>query len=132
MQHGRSKGWEDCVDAKNRKRPSFTAGLCYQKNSVSAADPPKQDVGCPPRDFGITLFTRSPPHRGHENADCISLAEPAPAREDKVGERARARPSQTRVRSNEAAERSGLRDPASAGGRSASTSTGLMSQTPRR
>lgn len=56
LQHGRSKGWEDSADANNRKRPSFTMGFCYQKNSVSTADPPKQDIGCPLRDFGIIFF----------------------------------------------------------------------------
>lgn len=56
LQHGRSKGWEDSADANNRKCPPFTMGFCYQKNSVSTADPPKQDIGCPLRDFGITFF----------------------------------------------------------------------------
>lgn len=56
LQHGRSKGWEDSADANNRKCPSFTAGLCYPKNSVSPADPPKQDIECPLRDCGIIFF----------------------------------------------------------------------------
>lgn len=86
LQHGSSKGWEDSADANIRKCPSFTVGFCYQKNSVSAADPPKQDIGCPQRDFGIIFFTRSPPNWGHENVDCISLWESMPVLEDKVGE----------------------------------------------
>lgn len=36
-------------------------GFCYQKNPVSPAEPPKQDIGRPPGDFGIIFFTRRPP-----------------------------------------------------------------------
>lgn len=59
LQHGRSKGWEDSADAKNRKRPSFTAGFCYPKNSAGTADPPKQDIGCLLGDFGIIFLLHS-------------------------------------------------------------------------
>lgn len=59
LQHGRSKGWEDSADAKNRKCPSFTAGFCYPKNSAGTADPPKQDIGCLLGDFGIIFLLHS-------------------------------------------------------------------------
>lgn len=79
-----AKGWEDSAEANNSKSPSFSVGFCYRKNSASTADPPKQDIGCPLGDFGITLFTHSPPRCRHENVDCISLWQSMPILEDKV------------------------------------------------
>lgn len=61
-------------------------GFCYQRNFVSTAVPPKQDIECPVWDFGIIFFTRSPSDWGHGNVDCISLWQSMPILEDKVAE----------------------------------------------